>query len=153
MAASTGSSSMILAERAPPMCMPRGPRAGALAWIVPMSSPWGASTWRTLSLPPRGVRRARREAREGVRVRGDEAGEHAHGGAGVAAVEWGGGLDEGACGAGDRDGLVGIMHDRRAEGLHAGEGGVGVGAGGEVGESRGAFGDSGEHGVTVGDGL
>src|SRR5271163_4806699 len=29
---------------------------------------------------------------EGVRVRGDESGEHAHGGAGVATVQWAGGL-------------------------------------------------------------
>ncbi len=34
---------------------------------------------------------------EGVRVRGDEAAEHAHGRAGVAAVEWCCGLDEGSC--------------------------------------------------------
>jgi hypothetical protein len=40
---------------------------------------------------------------EGVRVRGDEAGEHAHGRAGVAAVERGCGLLEFACGAGDFD--------------------------------------------------
>ena len=90
---------------------------------------------------------------EGVRVRGDEAGEHAHGGAGVAAVEWCGGLEEFACGAGDGDGLVGIVDDGGAEGLHAGEGGVGVGSGGEVGEARGACGDAGEHGVAVGDGF
>ena len=90
---------------------------------------------------------------EGVGVRRDEAGEHAHGGAGVAAVERSGGLLECAGDAGDRDGLVRIVDDRGAEGLHAGEGGVRVGAGGEVGEARGAFGDAGEHGVAVGDGL
>ena len=45
------------------------------------------------------------------------------------------------------------MSDFCAEGLHAGERGVGVGAGGEVGEARGAFGDAGEHGVAVGDGF
>jgi hypothetical protein len=43
--------------------------------------------------------------------------------------------------------------DGCAEGGHAGERGVRVGAGGEVGEARGAFGEAGEHGVAVGDGL
>ncbi len=45
------------------------------------------------------------------------------------------------------------MNDGCAEGFHAGEGGVRVGSGGEVGEARGAFGDAGEHGVAVGDGF
>ena len=49
--------------------------------------------------------------------------------------------------------LSAIVDDGCAEGLHAGEGGVGVGAGGEVGEARGAVGDAGEHGVAVGDGF
>src|SRR5271154_3310667 len=88
---------------------------------------------------------------EDVRMRGDEASEHAHGGAGVAAVERTGWLGEAARSAGDGDGLVGIANDLCAEGLHAGEGGVRVGAGGEVGEAGGAFGDACEHGVAVGD--
>ena len=40
-----------------------------------------------------------------------------------------------------------------AEGGHAGEGAMRVGAGGEVGEPGGAGGQAGEHGVAVGDGL
>ena len=90
---------------------------------------------------------------EDVAVRSDESGQHAHGGAGVAAVEWLGRLDEGASGAGDVDGFVVIVDDLCAEGLHAGERGVGIGAGGEVGEAGGAFGEAGEQGVTVRDGL
>ena len=93
---------------------------------------------------------------EGVRVRGDEAGEHAHGRAGVAAVERGGGLTEGAGDAGDLDdagaAFAGV-DDGGAERLHAGEGRVRVGAGGEVGEARRALGQTGQHGVTVRDGL
>ncbi len=45
------------------------------------------------------------------------------------------------------------MNDGGAQGLHAGEGGVGVGSSGEIGEVRDAFGDAGEHGVAVGDGF
>ena len=45
------------------------------------------------------------------------------------------------------------MEDARAEGFHAGERGVGVGPGGEVGEARCAFGEAGEHGVAMRDGL
>ncbi len=56
-------------------------------------------------------------------------------------------------GAGDGDGFVGVVHDGCAESFHAGERGVGVGSGGEVGEARGACGDAGEHGVAVGDGF
>jgi len=80
---------------------------------------------------------------EGVRVRSDEAGEHAHGGTGVAAVQWCCGLDEVAGGAADGDGLVGIVRDGGAEGLHAGERGVRIGAGGEVREVGRALGDAG----------
>ena len=47
----------------------------------------------------------------------------------------------------------GIAEDGCAEGLHAGERGVWIGPGGEVGEARCAFGQAGEHGVAVGDGL
>jgi hypothetical protein len=90
---------------------------------------------------------------EGVRMRCDEASEHTHGGAGVAAVEWSGGLAEVASDAGNLDGTVGIADDSCAEGFHAGERGVWIGSGGEVGETRGAFGEAGEHGVTVRDGL
>ncbi len=55
--------------------------------------------------------------------------------------------------AGDLDGFVFFVENFCAEGLHAGEGGVRIGSGGEVGEARGAFGDAREHGVTVGDGF
>jgi len=64
---------------------------------------------------------------EGVRMGGDEAGEHAHGRAGVATVERRGGLLKFAGGAGYLDGLVFFLDDRCAEGLHAGERGVGIG--------------------------
>ena len=90
---------------------------------------------------------------EVVRMGGDEASQHAHGGAGVSAVERVLGLDEVAGGAGDFDGLVLLVRDGSAECGHAGEGGVGVCAGGEVREAGGAFGEAGEHGVTVRDGL
>ena len=86
-------------------------------------------------------------------VGGDEAGEHTHRRAGVAAVEGRGGLAEGASDAGDFDGAVWVAEDASAEGFHAGERGVGVGAGGEVGEARGALGKAGEHGVAMRDGL
>ncbi len=94
--------------------------------------------------------------REGARMRGDQAGEHTHGGAGVAAVERRGGLAKGAGGAGDFDDAGGAfagVRDLGAERFHAGERGVWVGAGGEVGEAGGAFGEAGEHGVAVRDGL
>jgi len=89
---------------------------------------------------------------EGVGVRGDEAGEHAHGGTRVSAVELDGGLTEFACGADDFN-VGALVFDRRSECSHAGEGAVGIGAGGEVGEARGALGQAGEHSVAVGDGL
>ncbi len=79
---------------------------------------------------------------EGVRVWGDEAGEHAHGRAGVAAVERGCRLLEGPCGAGDFD-VFFMMRDGSAEGGHAGERAVRVCSGGEVGEPGGAFGEAG----------
>ena len=60
---------------------------------------------------------------------------------------------ERAGGAGDGDGPIGIVNDFCAEGLHAGEGRAGVGAGGEVGETRGPFGQASQHGVAVRDGL
>ena len=47
----------------------------------------------------------------------------------------------------------GLRRTLRAEGFHAGERGVGVGAGGEVGEARCAFSEAGEHGVAMRDGL
>ena len=90
---------------------------------------------------------------EGVGVGGDEAGQHAHGRAGVAAVEGRGGLTEGPGDAGDLDGVVWVAEDARAERFHAGERGVGVGAGGEVGQARCAFSEAGEHGVAMRDGL
>jgi len=90
---------------------------------------------------------------EGVGVGGDEAGQHAHRRAGVAAVEGRGGLAEEAGDAGDFDGFVRLAEDGCAEGFHAGERGVGVGPGGEVGEAGGAFGEAGEHGVAMRDGL
>ena len=93
------------------------------------------------------------DEREGVGVGSDEAGEHTHGGAGVATVEWSGWLLEGAGDSGDVDGFVGVVDDFCAEGFHAGEGGVWVGTGGEVGEPGGAFGKAGQHGVAVGDGF
>ena len=46
-----------------------------------------------------------------------------------------------------------LREDAGAEGFHAGERGVGVGSGGEVREARRAFGEAGEHGVAVRDGL
>ena len=90
---------------------------------------------------------------EGVRVGGDEARQHAHGGAGVAAVEGRGGLKERAGDAGDLDGVIWVAEDGGTEGFHAGERGVGIGAGGEVGQTRCAFGEAGEHGVAMRDGL
>ena len=45
------------------------------------------------------------------------------------------------------------MNDGCTEGFHAGQRGVRICAGGEVGEARGTFGNAGEHGVAVGDGL
>ena len=90
---------------------------------------------------------------EGVRVGGDEAGEHAHGGAGVAAVEVVLGLAEVAACAGDVDAAIGLLVYDCAELGDAGEGGVRVGSGGEVDEVGCAFGEAGEHGVAVGDGF
>ena len=92
------------------------------------------------------------EGKLAAMLRGDEAGEHAHSRAGVAAVERGGGLLEGAGDAGDLNVGV-VVDDGGAQGSHAGKGGVGVGAGGEVGQARRALGEAGEHGVTVRDGF
>ena len=74
---------------------------------------------------------------------GEEAGEHADGGAGVAAVE---GLARGAevaRGTGDFYGAAVARH-LCTEGGDAGEGGCAVGSGREIGEARGAFGESAE---------
>ena len=90
---------------------------------------------------------------EGVRVGGDQAGEHTHGRAGVAAVERRRGLLKFPGAAGDLDGLVFFVDDGRAERFHACEGGVGIGPGGKVGEAGGAFCNAGQHGVTVRDGF
>lgn len=87
-----------------------------------------------------------------MRMRRDESGQHAHGRAGVAAVERMFGLAKGACGSGDFNDIV-FFDDSCPKGFHAGERRVWVGAGGEVGEAGGAFGETGEHGVAVGDGL
>ena len=53
----------------------------------------------------------------------------------------------------DFDAAVIEVADFCAEGLHAGEGGGAVGAGGEVGEARCALGECAEHGVAMADGL
>ena len=86
---------------------------------------------------------------EGVRMRGDEAGQHSHGAAGVAAVERVLGLAKGSGGAGNLDGLVFFANDSCAECFHAAKRRVRIGAGGEVGEPGGAFGEAGKHGVAV----
>ena len=87
-------------------------------------------------------------------LRGDEAGEHAHRGAGVAAVQRLRGLSEVAGGAGDGGGAgFRVGRDLRAEGGHAGQRAVRVGAGGEVRKGGGAFGKAGEQGVAVRNGL
>jgi len=90
---------------------------------------------------------------EGVRMWGDEAGEHAHGGSRVAAIEGCRGLLEFAGGAGYLDGLVFFVDDGCAEGFHACQGGAGVGTGREVGEAGGALREASQHGVTVRDGF
>ena len=88
-----------------------------------------------------------------VRMGRDEAGEHAHGGAGVAAIEGVLRLDEVAGGTSDFDGLIGLVIDCGTERGHAREGGVRICAGGEVGEAGSTFGEAGQHSVTVRDGL
>ena len=89
---------------------------------------------------------------EGVRVGREQAGEHSHGAAGVAAVQIFLRVVPLPGGAGDFDERGGVG-DGGAEGLDAGEGGGAVGAGGEVGEAGGAAGEAGEQGVAVRDGL
>ena len=93
---------------------------------------------------------------EGVRMGGDEAREHAHGRAGVAAIERDGRLAEGSGYSGDFDDCrwaCTCLDDRCAKGFHAGERRVRVGSGGEVREPRRAFRQPGQHGVAVRDGL
>jgi hypothetical protein len=87
---------------------------------------------------------------EDAGLRREQAGEHAHGRAGVAAVE---GLVRGRELAGcaeDFDCIV-FVRDLSAEGTDAGEGGSAVGSGGKIGKARGAVGESAQQCVTVAD--
>ncbi len=91
--------------------------------------------------------------RKGALLRCEQSGDHAHRGAGVAAIE--GmirGCDE-AADAIDFDTAVVELADLGAEGLHAGERGCAIRPRREVGETRGAFSECAKHGVTVTDGL
>ena len=87
---------------------------------------------------------------EAARLRCDQARQHAHGRAGVAAVE---GMVRGgevAGGSGDFDCVV-RPRNLGAEGGDTGEGGGTVGAGGEIGKARGPVGESAQQCVTVAD--
>ena len=90
---------------------------------------------------------------EGAVLRREQAGDHAHGGSGVAAIERMIDRSDATADAVDLDAAVVEFAYACAEGLHAGEGGCAVGSGGEVGEARGAFSKCAEHGVAVADGL
>jgi len=83
----------------------------------------------------------------------ENAGKHANGGAGVAGVECGGGLAQAieAFAVDDEPGAGPFDFD--AEGAHAAERGMAIGAGGVVGDAGGALGDGGDHRVAVGDGF
>ncbi len=102
-----------------------------------------------------GAARERRVADEGeaALLRREQAGDHAHRGAGVSAVERMTGGNDAAGDAIDFDAAVIEVPDSCAEGLHAGESRCTVGAGGEVGEARCAFGECAEHRVAMADGL
>ena len=63
------------------------------------------------------------------------------------------GGSDAAADAGDFDAAVVEFADLCAERLHAGEGRGAVGAGGEIGEARSAFGECAEHGVAMADGF
>ena len=93
------------------------------------------------------------DEREAALLRRKQAGDHAHGRAGVAAVERLVGGGHAAGDAGDFDRALADLVDLGAQRLHAGQGGGTVGAGGEVGEARGSLGEGAEHGVAVADGL
>lgn len=86
-------------------------------------------------------------------LRGEQAGDHAHRGAGVAAVEGVIGWGNASADAIDFYAAVVELADPRAEGLHARESRRAVSAGGEVGEARGAFSECAEHGIAMADGL
>ena len=90
---------------------------------------------------------------EGALLRREQAGDHAHRGAGVAAIERMIGWSDAATDAVDFNAAVIELADFCAEGLHAGEGGGAVGAGGEVGEARGALSKCAEQGVAMADGF
>ena len=85
---------------------------------------------------------------EGARLRCDQARQHAHGRAGVAAVE---GMVRGGEVAGGSDNFDCVVSPRNlgAEGGDTGEGGGTVGAGGEIGKARGPVGESAQQCVTV----
>jgi hypothetical protein len=89
---------------------------------------------------------------EGVGVRCDQAGEHAHGRAGVAAVKRFGRLTEVPCGA-DHFDVPFMLGDGCTECRHAGERTVRVGSGGEVRQTAGTLGNAGEERIPVRDGL
>ena len=86
-------------------------------------------------------------------LRREQAGDHAHGGTGVAAIERMVDGSDATANAVDLDAAVVEFADARAEDLHAGEGGGAVGSCGEVGEARSAFSKCAEHGVAMADGF
>ena len=90
---------------------------------------------------------------EAAGLRREKPGDHAHGRAGVAAVERMSGGSDAAGDAGDFDGVCAGSIYLCAERLHAGEGGGAVRAGGEIGEARSALSEAAEHGVAMADGF
>ena len=93
------------------------------------------------------------DEREAALLRREQAGDHAHRGAGVAAVERVIYRSDATANAVDFNASIFKRANSRAQGLHAGEGGCAVGSGGEIGEARGAFSECAEHGVAMADGL
>ena len=86
-------------------------------------------------------------------LRREQAGDHAHRRAGVAAIERMIRGRDVAADAIDFNPAVVQLADLGAECLHAGEGGGAVGAGGEVGEARSAFRKCAQQGVAMADGF
>ncbi len=84
---------------------------------------------------------------------GEDAGEHADGGSGIAGVESGGGLPQALKAASVHDEFGAGAFDLDAQCPHTTQRGMAICAAGVVGYARLALGDGGQHGVAMGDGL
>ena len=93
------------------------------------------------------------DQREAAGLRREKAGDHAHGRAGISAIEGMSWRRDAAGDAGDFNGVGAGAVYFCAERLHAGECRSAVGSGGEVGEARSALGEAAEHCVAMADGF